>query len=110
MAKAKSKARKRVLNTKSLGKSWGKRLQDMVTKEAAAQARVLLKGGKQHAKDEVEIRIPVFLHLAFARRGNAIGGDRILCACIFKGSSDGSSVCICSGPDAASCDCEPIVV
>jgi len=110
MAKAQSRIRKRVLNTKSLGRNWGKILQDMVTKEAAAQARAVLKSGNQFPKDEVEVRIPVSLHLAFARRGTGIGGDRVLCACIFKESSDGSSVCICKGPDAASCDCEPVVV
>ena len=112
MAQAKNRITKRVLNTKSLGKSWGKILQNMVTKEAATQARALLKSGKRTAKDEeeVEVRIPVVLHLTFARRGTGIGGDHIQCACIFKQDPNGSSVCICTGPGAAECDCGMIVV
>jgi len=45
----------------------------MVTKEAATQARAELRK-KQSAKDEeaVEVRIPVVLHLTFARRGTGI--------------------------------------
>ena len=111
MAQAKSRITKRVLNTKSLGKSWGKILQNMVTKEAATQARALLRK-KQSAKAEeaVEVRIPVVLHLTFARRGTGIGADQIQCACIFKQDPNGSSVCICTGPGAAECDCGMIVV
>jgi hypothetical protein len=110
MESAKSPIRKHVLSTQPLGKKWGTVVQGMVTKEAIKQARALLKGGGLSTEAEVEIAIPVFLHLSFARRGKLIAGDAgVRCACTFTQDSSGS-VCICVGPGAADCDCGPIVV
>lgn len=110
METAKSPIRKRVLSTKPLGKQWGKAVQDMVTKEAIKQARGQLKSGELATEEEVEVHIPVVLHLSFARRGKLIAGDpSVRCACTYKEDSSGS-VCTCTGPGAANCDCGPIVV
>jgi hypothetical protein len=110
METAKSSIRKRVLSTKPLGKRWGKVVQDMVTKEAIKQARAVLKRGELSSdKEEVEVHIPVVLHLSFARRGKLIAGDAgVRCACTYKEDSSGST-CTCTGPGAASCDCGMIV-
>jgi hypothetical protein len=80
-------------------------------KEAAKQARALLKAGKYTSGDKVEAKIPVFIHLGFSRKGRGIvaDGPTLRCACTFTQYPDGSSVCICRGPDAADCDCGPIV-
>jgi hypothetical protein len=103
--------RKRINRTKPLGKRWGATVQEIVTKEAAKQARALLKAGKYTSDNEVEAKIPVFIHLRFARKGRGIAADGpvVRCACTFTQYPDGSSVCICRGPDAADCDCGPIV-
>ena len=110
MVTAKTPIRKRVLSTKSLGKRWGKAVQDMVTKEAMIQARAILKRGELSTdEEEVEVHIPVVLHLSFARRGKLLAGDAgVRCACTYKEDSTGST-CTCTGPGAANCDCGMIV-
>jgi hypothetical protein len=117
MVTAKTPIRKRVLSTKSLGKRWGKAVQDMVTKEAMIQAKAILKRGELSTdEEEVEVLIPVVLHLipvvlhlSFARRGKLLAGDAgVRCACTYKEDSTGST-CTCTGPGAANCDCGMIV-
>ena len=109
MDKTKTPVQKRVLSTKPLGKRWGKAVQDMVTKEAIIQARAMLKRGELSTEEEVEVHIPVVLHLSFARRGKLIAGDAgVRCACTYKEDSAGST-CTCTGPGAADCDCGMIV-
>jgi hypothetical protein len=101
--------RHKVLDTKSLGDNWGMVLQDMVEGAGTKRAHAVLKRAKI-ADGPVEVQIPVFLHLIFASTGGAISGPpTIACACTYSEDEHGS-VCICTGPGAADCDCGAIVV
>jgi len=79
---------------------------------ALDQARAQLRSGKATTGDYVEVKMPVSIHLAFRKRGRGVSPESGIarCFCIFKQDPDGSSVCICRGPDAAVCDCELVVV
>jgi hypothetical protein len=110
MAKAKRKIRKRVLDTKSLGKNWGKAVQAMAVQQGALMARVLSKAARNKAGDTIEVHVPVLLHLSFARGSGAKTPPTVQCACVFSQDPNGSSVCVCKGPDAASCDCGEAIV
>ena len=110
MAKAaKMKVRyKRIV--KSLGKHWGMAVQDQVMKAAIAQARFDLRLGKYKGEDEVEVKIPVTLHITFPKRGKSIAADGGVPGCSCSWHSSGSwQICTCIGPGAADCDCPPIV-
>ena len=95
---------------KPLGKLWGRSVQEMVTKAALTQARFEVRSGKHDGKDEVEVVIPVTIHMVFPRKGKSVAADGgIRCNCTFHEDSSGS-VCTCVGPGAADCDCGPIVL
>ena len=95
-----------------LGDQWGEVVQRILIKEALEQARAQMRSGHAADGDYVEVKLPVSIHLAFRKRGKGISRQSGVarCFCIFKQDPDGSSVCICRGPDAAVCDCEPVVV
>jgi hypothetical protein len=109
-AMARRKRVRRIRIVRSLGRNWGKVLQGMVMKDAADQARFYLKSGKRVGRREVEVKIPVSVHIAFPRKGKSIAASRGVarCNCTYKEDETGS-VCKCVGPDAASCDCLIIV-
>ncbi len=102
---------KRVREVMPLGRNWGSAVQKLVMQTAVAQARFNLASGKRARKDEVEVVIPVSVHITFPRNGKEIEADGGApgCVCTFKQDESGS-VCICVGPGAASCDCTPIHV
>lgn len=110
MATASGKQTKEVTNAQDLGPAWGKAIQDFITEQGADLAKRRLAGTAYKDGDTVEVHVPVVLHLTYARRGPELDAPTIQCACIFKQYEDGSSVCICTGPGAAECDCAPIVV
>ena len=95
---------------KPLGKNWGHIIQESVTKAALTQARFELRSGKHTGKDEVEVVIPVTVHMVFARKGKSIETDGgVRCNCTFSTDSNGQSSCVCVGPGAATCDCPQVV-
>ena len=97
---------KRIINTKPLGKRWGKIVEDLVMKEGATLARAQLKAGKQATADEVVVQIPVTIYVGFPRRGRGIAGTAGIAraVCTFK-QDEAGSVCICVGPGADTCSC-----
>jgi hypothetical protein len=109
METAKKTKQKKIV--KNLGRYWGKSVQEFLTKEGADLGRALLKAGKYAGQGTIEVKLPVSFHLSFVRKGKGIAGGAatVRCACTYKEYPDGSSVCTCTGPDAASCDCDPIV-
>jgi hypothetical protein len=92
---------------KSLGKNWGRVIQEMAIKDGAKLARAYLKAGKYADKDEIEIKIPMWLHLIFPRKGKGVaeGASTLDCNCTLTSWPDGSSLCKCVGPGAGGCDC-----
>ncbi len=85
-----------------------KTLQAMVTKEAANQAESSIKKEKQSAKDEeaVEVRIPVVLHLTFARLA-----EIKYSAPAYSSKTPMAVACVfAQAPVLAECDCGMIVV
>lgn len=110
MSKASGNTKKEVKSTRQLGTAWGQEIQDFVTEEGSDLAKRRLASGDHGGEDFVEVRVPVILHLKYARRGEELDPPTIQCACVFKDLGGGSSVCTCTGPDAASCDCELVVV
>ena len=104
MARAANVKTRRIV--KPLGKAWGKSLQDIVVKAAQVQARFELRQGKHADKAEVEVVVPVTVHMVFPRKGRSILGDGgVRCNCAFSVDANGGSACICIDPGAASCDC-----
>ena len=88
MENGKSPTRKRVLSTEPRAKRCAKVVQEMVTKETIKQARALLKGGGLSTEAEIEVAVPVFLHLSFSRRGKLIAGDAdVRCVCTYTQDS-----------------------
>ena len=108
---ARKKRIKHVRIVRSLGKSWGSGLQRLLMTHAAAQARAFLKAGARVGEDTVEVKIPLSVHIAFPRKGKGIAADGgvLRCNCVFIEDPNGSTVCICRGPDAADCDCLIVV-
>jgi hypothetical protein len=95
---------------KNLGKRWGNAVQELATKEGAALARATVKSAKYSAdksKSGVEVLVTMTLHMVFPKKGRGLDTDRvaIMCNCSETSYPDGSSVCVCIGPDAATCDC-----
>ena len=90
---------------KPLGKAWGRVMQETITELARKQARFELRSGKHADKDQVEIILPMTVHLVFSKKGKTITGDGgVQCNCTLSSDSAGT-VCTCIGPGAAACDC-----
>jgi hypothetical protein len=73
-------------------------------------ARATIKSAKYSAdesKSGVEVLVTMTLHMVFPKKGRGLDTDRvaIMCSCSETSYPDGSSVCTCIGPGAASCDC-----
>ena len=78
MANAIGTNKKRIINTKPLGKRWGRIVEEMVMKEGADLARAQLKTGSPTSKDQVVVQIPVTIYVGFPRRGKGIAGLQAL--------------------------------
>ena len=89
---------------------WGTVLQKLVLEAAGDLARHQKPCDGSSDHETMDLKIPVTIYFDFPMIADAGAGDAggPRCICIFKQYPDGGSVCICTGPGAADCDCEPV--
>ena len=89
---------------RDLGSDWGRYIQEEITKAAAAHAQAGLERMKDAAAgDSISVRVPMWVTMTFPiRNGQLLRADGGL-DCYCRVTQPG--VCVCTGRDAASCDC-----